>query len=122
MKQRLRNRFRLSVALQVAVIVATVSLIAYTALNTNYVAAPAVLGLIVALQVLGLLRSVEKHVDTLEDFFAAIHYEDLTRQYVTDDVDAELKTAFARSCRIRFMEINTFALLVSALLVTDALL
>ena len=32
------------------------------------------------------------------------------------------KTPFLRSCRIRFMEINTFALLVSALLVTDALL
>ena len=29
---------------------------------------------------------------------------------------------FVRSCRLRFMEINTFALLVSALLVTDALL
>ena len=96
MKQRLRNRFRLIVALQVAAIVATVFLIAYTALNTDYVAAPAVLGVMVALQVLALLRSVEKHVDTLEDFFAAIHYEDLTRQYVTDDVDAELKTAFNR--------------------------
>ena len=34
----------------------------------------------------------------------------------------KFKTPFMRSCRIRFMEINTFALLVSALLVTDALL
>ena len=32
------------------------------------------------------------------------------------------RSPFLRSCRIRFMEINTFALLVSALLVTDALL
>ncbi len=35
---------------------------------------------------------------------------------------ADLRIAFARNCRIRFMEINTFALLVSALLVTDALI
>lgn len=34
----------------------------------------------------------------------------------------KFKTPFLKSCRIRFMEINTFALLVSALLVTDALL
>ncbi len=33
----------------------------------------------------------------------------------------ELRVAFARSCRVRFMEINTFALLVSVLLVVDAL-
>jgi protoheme IX farnesyltransferase len=35
---------------------------------------------------------------------------------------SKFKTPFLKSCRIRFMEINTFALLVSALLVTDALL
>ncbi len=35
---------------------------------------------------------------------------------------ADLRAAFVRNCRIRFMEINTFALLVSALLVTDALM
>jgi heme o synthase len=45
----------------------------------------------------------------------------------TDTIDAgdwtgALRNAFARSCRIRFMEINTFVLLVSALLVTDALM
>jgi len=95
-KQRLRHRFRLLVALQVVAIVATVSLVAYVALATDYVAALAVLGVVAVLQVIALLRSVEKHVDTLEDFFAAINYEDLTRQYVTDDVDAELKTAFNR--------------------------
>jgi protoheme IX farnesyltransferase len=35
---------------------------------------------------------------------------------------SKFRTPFMRSCRIRFMEINTFALLVSLLLVTDALL
>ena len=38
------------------------------------------------------------------------------------ELTADLRAAFVRSCRIRFMEINTFALLVSALLVTDALM
>ncbi len=37
-------------------------------------------------------------------------------------LEADLRRSFARSCRIRFMEINTFVLLVCALLVTDALL
>jgi len=36
-------------------------------------------------------------------------------------VDAEQLTPFVRSCRIRFMEINTFALLVSVVLVVDSL-
>jgi protoheme IX farnesyltransferase len=40
----------------------------------------------------------------------------------TAALTGRFKTPFMRSCRIRFMEINTFALLVSALLVTDALL
>mgnify|MGYP001818292447 FL=1 len=35
--------------------------------------------------------------------------------------DAEVQKAFARVCRIRFMEINTFALLVSVALVVDGL-
>jgi protoheme IX farnesyltransferase len=36
-------------------------------------------------------------------------------------VDAEARAVFARTCRIRFMEINTFALLVSVALVVDGL-
>ena len=36
-------------------------------------------------------------------------------------VDADQLTVFVRSCRIRFMEINTFALLVSVVLVVDSL-
>lgn len=96
MKGTLRARFRLLVIVQVLLIVASVALLAYTAVSTSHVAVPVVIGIAVLLQVLGLLHSVERHVDTLEDFFAAIHYEDLTRRYVTDDVDAELKAAFNR--------------------------
>ena len=96
MKQRLRARFRLAVVVQVVGLVVTISLLAYTALNTDYIAVPGVVGLVVLLQVAALLRTVEAHVDTLEDFFAAINYEDLTRRYVADDVDAELKKAFNR--------------------------
>lgn len=96
MKQHLRTRFRLLTVVQVLGIIGSVTVLAYTAMNTELIAVPAVLGLIIILQVVALLRSVESHVDTLEDFFAAINYEDFTRQYVTDDVDAELKAAFNR--------------------------
>ena len=94
MKQRFRARFRLLTVAQVAGLAFTMVLLAWSALNTNYIAVPVVIGLAILLQVYVLLRSVEAHVDTLEDFFAAINYEDFTRRYVTDDVDAELKDAF----------------------------
>jgi nitrogen fixation/metabolism regulation signal transduction histidine kinase len=93
-KQRFRARFRLTAVAQVIGLAVTMALLAYTSLNSNYIAVPVVLGVVILLQVWLLLRSVEAHVDTLEDFFAAINYEDFTRQYVTDDVDAELKEAF----------------------------
>ncbi len=96
MKQRLRTRFRLLVAAQIVAMVITIALLSYAALATDHLAVRVVIGLVIALQVVGLLRSVEAHVDTLEDFFAAINYEDFTRQYVTEDVDAELKAAFNR--------------------------
>lgn len=96
MKQQLRSRFRIKLVLHVLGLASTLALLAFTALSTSHVAVPAVIGIVVLLQVVFLLASVESHVDTLEDFFAAIHYEDLTRHYVTDDVDAELKAAFNR--------------------------
>lgn len=96
MKQKLRNRFRLAVVAQTLGVVASVLLFAYAALETDYAAVPLVLGMVVVLQVIYLLHTVRRHVETLEDFFAAIHYQDLTRRYVVDDVDAELKTAFNR--------------------------
>ena len=96
MKQQLRARFRLLVLAQVLGLVVTVALLAHWTLNSELIAVPAVVGLIVILQVVALLHTVEQHVDTLEDFFAAINYEDFTRHYVTDDVDAELKAAFNR--------------------------
>ncbi len=81
---------------QVVGIVVSVSLLAFAAANTSHIAVPAVLGLIIILQAVALLNSVESHVDSLEEFFAAISYEDFTRRFVTDDVDAELKAAFNR--------------------------
>lgn len=94
MKQRFRARFRLTTVAQVVGLAVTMALLAYTALNTSHIAVPMVVGLMILLQVWLLLKSVESHVDTLEDFFAAINYEDFTRRYVTNDVDAELKEAF----------------------------
>lgn len=96
MKQKLRARFRLVVAAQIIGLITTVSVFAWAALATEFIAVPLVLGIAIVLEVYALLRTVERHVDTLEDFFAAINYEDLTRKYVTNDVDAELKAAFNR--------------------------
>jgi protoheme IX farnesyltransferase len=66
-------------------------------------------GLVVVVRSVGLIRA-----GALEPVgFAA---EDLL------PARGKFKTPFMRNCRIRFMEINTFALLVCVLLVTDALL
>ena len=94
MKKRHRARFRLLIIIQIAFLVASVLLLTWSIVATDYYAVPLVIGLVVLLQVLGLLRHVESHVDTLEDFFAAVNYEDFTRRFIEDDVDAELKEAF----------------------------
>ena len=94
MKKKLRARFRLLTVAQILALVASISMLAYAATDTVYIAVPVVIGILVVLQVVGLLHFVESHVDTLEEFFAAINYDDFTRRFVTDDVDGELKEAF----------------------------
>ena len=79
---------------QVALIAVTLSILILTILETDHFAVPIVLAGIVLLQLIGLVHSVQAHVDTLEDFFAAVNYEDFTRRFIEDDVDAELKDAF----------------------------
>lgn len=96
MKERLRARFRLVAVIQVVILVATVTLLAWSILRTEYIAVPVLIATIALLQILGLVRYVEHHVDTLEEFFAAINYEDFTRHFVSEDVDAELRGAFNR--------------------------
>ncbi len=96
MKPRYRAKFRAMVALQVLLLVITISVLAYSLMTTELLAVPLVIGAVVLLQVVGLLGYVESHVDTLEDFFAAVNYEDFTRRFVEDDIDAELKDAFNR--------------------------
>jgi nitrogen fixation/metabolism regulation signal transduction histidine kinase len=95
-KQRYRARFRILTVVQVMFIAASISLLAWTIVVTDHFAVPAVIVIMVSLQVIGLLHYVESHVDTLEEFFAAINYEDFTRRFVEDDVDVELKGAFNR--------------------------
>ncbi|MEL7536995.1 MAG: ATP-binding protein [Pseudomonadota bacterium] len=94
MRKRLRARFRVSIALQVGLLLVTGALLAWTLLQTNHVAIPVALLLVIGLQVAGLLASVQSHVDTLEEFFAAVNYEDFTRRFIADDLDAELKGEF----------------------------
>ena len=96
MKQRYRARFRILTIVQVIFIVASIFSLAWTIIVTDHYAVPAVIAIVVLLQVIGLLHYVESHVDTLEEFFAAINYEDFTRRFVEDDVDVELKGAFNR--------------------------
>ena len=82
--------------LQVALLVFTTGLLAVAVIRTDFTAVPLVIVIVIALQVLALLRFVESHVDTLEEFFAAVNYEDFTRRFVGRDVDAELRDAFNR--------------------------
>jgi len=96
MKQRYRARFRVLTVLQVVMLAASSLLLSWAVLSTQLTAVPLVIGMIVILQVVGLLNYVEAHVDTLEDFFAAVRYEDFTKRYVEEDLDAELKGAFNR--------------------------
>lgn len=81
---------------QVVLLVASCLLLAWSVFATGYTAVPIVIGILILLQILGLVHTVESHVDTLGDFFAAVNYEDFTRRFVEGDVDAELKEAFNR--------------------------
>ena len=96
MRERLRSRFRLLAVIQVLLLIATVALLAWSVLRTAHVAVPLLIATVVLLQTYGLVRYVENHVETLEEFFAAINYEDFTRHFVGEDIDAELKLAFNR--------------------------
>lgn len=103
MKQRYRARFRLLTILQVLLLGVSITVLTASLLKANYFAVPGVIAIVIALQLYGLIRYVESHVDTLEDFFASINYEDFTRRFVEDDVDSELKESFNRILR-RFQD------------------
>ena len=94
MKVRLRTRFRIMTIVQVCLLTVTLFVLILTVLETRHIAVPVVLTGIALLQIFVLILSVHAHVDTLEDFFAAVNYEDFTRRFVEDDVDVELKEAF----------------------------
>jgi len=95
-KQKFRNHFRTLTIVQILLLVMTIVVLAWSVLSTDHFAVPMVIAVVVLVQVVGLLRSVESHVSTLEEFFAAVNHEDFTRRFVEDDVDAELKEAFNR--------------------------
>lgn len=96
MKQKFRKHFRTLTIVQVLLLVMTIVVLAWSVLSTDHFAVPLVIAAVVLLQVVGLLHYVESHVSTLEEFFAAVNYEDFTRRFVEDDVDVELKEAFNR--------------------------
>jgi nitrogen fixation/metabolism regulation signal transduction histidine kinase len=95
-KKQHRARFRLLTVIQVVMLVMSVLLLTWTINSTDLIAVPFVVAFFVLLQTVALLRHVESHVDTLEDFFAAVNYDDFTRRFVEEDIDAELKEAFNR--------------------------
>ena len=74
----------------------TALLLVWSILSTDFLAVPLALGIFLLLQVYGLVKHVEAHVNALEEFFAAVNYDDFTRRFVEQDVDAELKQAFNR--------------------------
>ncbi len=96
MKQKFRKHFRTLTIVQVLLLVMTIVVLAWSVQSTDHFAVPVVIAVVVLLQVVGLLHYVESHVNTLEEFFAAVNYEDFTRRFVEDNVDVELKEAFNR--------------------------
>ncbi len=94
MRVRLRTRFRIMTIAQVFLLTVTLCVLSLTVIETKHVAVPVLLAGIALFQVFALIHSVHAHVNTLEDFFAAVNYEDFTRRFIEDDVDAELKDAF----------------------------
>lgn len=96
MISRYRAKFRSLITLQVLLLNATIFILSYCVLATDLLAVPLIIGGILVFQIIGLLKYVESHVETLEEFFLAINYEDFTRRFVEDDLDVELKNAFNR--------------------------
>ena len=96
MKQRLRARFRIYTVVQIVLLTLTIGGLVFSALRTEFIAVPVVLLAVVVMQIVGLVHTVQSHVNALEDFFAAVKYEDFTRRFIEDDVDSELKDAFNR--------------------------
>jgi two-component system nitrogen regulation sensor histidine kinase NtrY len=96
MKTKMRNRFRVLAFVQVGLLVVSVLVLAWIVFNTNHFAVPAVVAVVIGLQIAALIRFTENHVDTLEEFFAAVNYEDFTQRFVSGNVDGELKDAFNR--------------------------
>lgn len=96
MRKQHRARFRLLAVMQIVLLVVSILLLTWVITSTDLVAVPLVIGFVVLFQAITLLRHVESHVDTLADFFAAVNYDDVTRRFIEDDVDAELKEAFNR--------------------------
>ena len=96
MKPQFRARFRTITVLQVVLLTASVLAFAWSVLSTNHIAVPVVVGAIIAIQVAALIAYVQSHVKALEDFFAAVTFEDFTRRFVEEDTDAELREAFNR--------------------------
>jgi two-component system nitrogen regulation sensor histidine kinase NtrY len=80
--------------IQIVMLVASILLLTWSLFSTEFIAVPLVVGFFVLMQAVALIRHVEAHVDTLEDFFAAVNYDDFTARFIEDNVDAELKEAF----------------------------
>lgn len=91
------RRFELSVTLQVALILALCGLIAYLAAVLGYYASAAVMTVILAVQVFGLLRYVEKTNRELSRFMSAIRHQDLSATFSSEPRSGsfgELSAAF----------------------------
>ena len=90
MSVRLRTQFRILTVVQICLLTVTLFVLILTVFETSHLAVPIVLAGIALIQVFALIHSVHAHVNTLEDFFAAVNYEDFTRRFIEDDIDAEL--------------------------------
>ncbi|MEO1080948.1 MAG: ATP-binding protein [Pseudomonadota bacterium] len=92
----MQRRFRWITVVQVLLLGFTLALLAFTLVGSSYRAVPLLLAMLAVLQVVLLIHTVQTHVDALEEFFAAVTYQDFTRRFAEDDFDGELKDAFNR--------------------------
>jgi signal transduction histidine kinase len=75
------RKFRIDVSLRVALLVATIGLLFYVILRTRLAAAAVLLGLLVAAQVAGLFRAVDRTNRDLARFFDSVRFDDFSQTF-----------------------------------------
>ncbi len=90
----LRQRFRLLVLLQLALLLVGLTTMSYLLLRTDYSATLVVLLAVLVIQIIVLFNFLESSTRTLNEFLEAVFFSDFTRQFSREHVDEELSGYF----------------------------